>query len=213
MVLGFGGKKKEESRFDAAFNEPAAGTPTQTVISLRQQGYSNDQIIQQLQSQGYNSAQIFDAMSQADMMAAGAYPGSAQPMPELQQPIVPQEYQQRAPMPGEEQPVDERIEEIAEAIIDEKWNELVKNINKVMEWKEKTEARIVQIEQVVADIKQQFESLHQGVLGKIGQYDQNITNIGVEIKAMEKVFQKLLPAFTENVNELSRITRNVKDKK
>ena len=37
-------------------------------------------------------------------------------------------------------------------------------------------------------------------------------DIGVEIKALEKVFQKILPGFMENVNELSRISRDMKVK-
>ncbi len=43
-----------------------------------------------------------------------------------------------------------------------------------------------------------------------GEYDQNILNVGTEIKVMEKVFQKVLPTLTENVNELSRITKGMK---
>ncbi|HLC99104.1 MAG TPA: hypothetical protein VJC00_03800, partial [Candidatus Nanoarchaeia archaeon] len=57
-----------------------------------------------------------------------------------------------------------------------------------------------------------FDRLHEGVLGKIGEYDKGIVDIGVEIKALEKVFQKILPGFMENVNELSRITSSMKGK-
>ncbi|RMF05574.1 hypothetical protein D6764_04340 [Candidatus Woesearchaeota archaeon] len=59
-------------------------------------------------------------------------------------------------------------------------------------------------------MKSEFDSLHRGVLGKIGEYDQNIVNIGTEIKAMERVFQKVLPVFTENVNELNRVTEEIR---
>jgi hypothetical protein len=47
------------------------------------------------------------------------------------------------------------------------------------------------------------------VLGKVGEYDKNLVNIGVEIKAMERVFQKVLPNFTENVHTLDRVTRDL----
>jgi len=49
------------------------------------------------------------------------------------------------------------------------------------------------------------------VLGKIGDYDKTLENVGTEIKALEKVFQKILPGFVENVQELSRITRRIKE--
>ncbi len=103
-----------------------------------------------------------------------------------------------------------QIEEIAEAIIDEKWGELVKNINKIIEWKNATEARINSLDQAFKDLKHEFDKLQTAVVGKVGEYDKNILEVGAEIKAMEKVFQKVLPAFTENVNELSRIVYKVK---
>lgn len=106
----------------------------------------------------------------------------------------------------------QRIEELAEAIIDEKWNEIVRSINKIIDWKERVEARVTKIEQQLEDMNKNFEALHKGVLGKITDYDKNLTNVGAEIKAMEKVFQKILPTLTENVAELSRITSSVKKK-
>ena len=94
----------------------------------------------------------------------------------------------------------ERIEEVAEAIIDEKWDELVKNINKIIEWKNKSEAKISSLEQQFKDLKNDFDKLHQAVIGKIGEYDQNILNVGTEIKVMEKVFQKkFLLKYTINI--------------
>ncbi|MFO7711031.1 MAG: hypothetical protein R6V53_04685 [Candidatus Woesearchaeota archaeon] len=103
------------------------------------------------------------------------------------------------------------IEEIAEAIIDEKWDELVKNLNKISEWKDKTEEKINKFEQELQDVRESFDKLHKAIIGKIGEYDQNILNVGTEIKAMERVFQKILPTFTENVNELSRITKDARN--
>ncbi|MFH1438983.1 MAG: hypothetical protein ABIG89_00320 [Candidatus Woesearchaeota archaeon] len=104
----------------------------------------------------------------------------------------------------------ERIEELAEAIIDEKWNEIVKSINKIADWKDRTESKITKMEQNFENLQKGFDQLHQGVIGKIGEYDKNLVNISAEIKAMDKVFQKVLPVMTENVNELSRITQDMK---
>ena len=120
--------------------------------------------------------------------------------------------QQQMPMPQPEPSFDsQRIEEVAEAIIDEKWNDLLKDINKMVEWKEKTESRLVKIEQDIENLKSNFDALHKGILGKITEYDQNLVEVGTEIKAMEKVFQKILPTFTENVSKLERFTRNIPD--
>jgi len=209
----FGRKKKEEPigilPTPPTGAEPIANIPTDQVLNLRQKGYSDDQIMQYLQGQGFNTTQISDAMNQANI----GMPSTAMPAA----PIEPQPTEfQPPPMEGPMPPAPEekdRIEEVAEAIIDEKWNDLLKDINKVIEWKEKTESRISKLEQSLKDLKSSFESLHQGMLGKISEYDKNITDVGTEIKAMERVFQKVLPTFTENVNKLDRLAKGLSSKK
>src|SRR3989338_3228499 len=100
---------------------------------------------------------------------------------------------------------------IAEAVIDEKWDELAKDIKKVIEWKEKVEDRISKLEQQIIDLRLSVDSLAKSIMGKISAYDQNITDVGTEIKAMEKVFQKVLPTLTENVNKLDRMTKGYRE--
>jgi DNA-binding transcriptional MerR regulator len=214
------GNEPQPASPPSSFSETQSSVPLDQVISLRQQGLSNPQIIQNLQQQGYNTSQIYDALSQADVKGTiepqpyDQYPEN----PEISNPMQPDQsyYQQYASAPQypsqASSGTEERIEEIAEAIIEEKWSELVKNVNKIIDWKEKTETRIAQLEQKMADLRNDFETLHTGVLGKVGEYDQNLTNLGAEIKAMEKVFSKILPTFTENVNELSRLSKELRAK-
>ena len=101
-------------------------------------------------------------------------------------------------------------EELIEAIIEEKWNDLVKDIEKIAQWKTATESRLARIEQSIKDVNTNFEQLHQGILGKVGEYDKHILDVGTELKAMERVFEKVLPLFTENVAALSHITADFK---
>jgi len=101
-------------------------------------------------------------------------------------------------------------EEIIEAIIDEKWNSLLKDITKILDWKAQAEEQVTRLEQQFVDLKNQFDKLHQAIIAKIGEYDKNILDVGAEIKSMEKVFAKVLPVFTENVSELTRITDDLK---
>ena len=250
-LFGFG---KNDDHGDHAHHGSPQGVPVDRVIAMRQQGLSNNQIIQLLQRNDYESTQIFDAMNQADIkgtvelntdhmsMQKEAPPmvqqlqsmntemapsvsqgdpfGEAPPIgPRLGDvPNSPQSFAQDGgysggpSYPGGKSPELERMEELAEAIIDEKWNEIVRSINKIIEWKDRVESRVTKVEQEIEDMKKDFTTLHTGVLGKIGQYDQNLSNIAAEIKAMDKVFSKVLPVMTENVNELSRITRDLKTK-
>jgi hypothetical protein len=87
----------------------------------------------------------------------------------------------------------------------------VKTINKIIDWKDRTENIIIKIQGDFENLRKDYDNLTKGVLGKVGEYNQNISNIGVEIKAMEKVFEKVLPLFTENVHTLDRITKEMKD--
>ncbi len=103
-----------------------------------------------------------------------------------------------------------KVEEISEAIIEEKWQDLMKDFNKVIEWKTGMEQRMAVLEQRFADLKTAFDSLQKSVVEKVSDYDKSVKDVGSEMKALEQVFQKIIPTMTENVNELSRITKGMK---
>lgn len=116
------------------------------------------------------------------------------------------------PISGTQAPIQSEAtnEELIEAIIDEKWNDLLGDINKIIDWKAIAESRLSSMDQEIKDLKAEFDKLHQAVVGKVGEYDKHILDVGAEIKAMEKVFAKVLPLFTENVSDLARITADLK---
>ena len=211
--------------------------PTDEVIAMRQQGVANNDIIEQLKNKGFSYEQISDALTQAEMKAnvEGApaptpAPGDMQPSmmsssnpPPLMEPAGPVE-QPRAPPsfnPSPQPPAfmesrgidrgtDERIEEIAESIINEKWKKMVEDVGDINVWKEKVKTNITSIKQEVIRIEGRFESLQKAVMGKVSEYDKNIGDVGAEIKALEKLLQKIIEPLTKNVNELSRITDKMK---
>tara|TARA_Y100000310_G_C20293833_1_gene628426 strand:+ start:20 stop:577 length:558 start_codon:yes stop_codon:yes gene_type:complete len=159
---------------------------TDPITTLRQQGYTDDQIVQTLLQQGYTQQQVNDLFAQ-------------QQAPQEDQ----QQYQQEYAATGD----DQQIQEIVETIINEKWTELSKDIKSITEWKDKIDTKNVQLQQQVDDIKAEIQSLKNAILGKISDYDKNILNVGTEIKAMEKVFQKVLPSLTDSVNKLERMSK------
>lgn len=209
--------------FGAHQGESQSNLPVEQVRNMQSQGMDNNQIIQALQRDGYSSTDIFDAMNQADMVSASPQTGMPAGIP----PTPPEEYGQAPPTQGGDfmsnhqlpvglpqesnvYPSDSSTEELVEAIIDEKWNELVKDLNKVIEWKNSTTSKLVSLDQKFIDLKSQFDKLHSAIISKVEDYDKNITNVGAEVKAMEKVFSKVLPVFTENIAELSKITKTIK---
>lgn len=218
------------------------GSAINEILQMRQQGLSNNQIIQNLQRQGYTNTQIFDAMNHADtkMAVEGMQPATQidptldipdtqannaqeelftkplpeqsaqvnQPLPDIPSPEPQPEFQRPQDILQDEQV---KIEELVEAIIEEKWDELLRDVNKIVQWKNKLETRVSEIEIRLDHLKDSYTELQKAIVGKVGEYDKHILEIGSEIKAMEKVFSKVLPAFTENVNELSKIANKLKE--
>lgn len=186
------------------------GLPIDQVQSMMNQGMSNDQIINSLQAQGYDPVSINNAIAQAE---AGPPAGPRQDIPGLPPPGPEMPSPAFGRRPSARELPSENVEEIAESIVEEKWGELTKELAKFNEWRDKTESRVDKVEQEVQDLKDDVENLHKAIVAKIGEYDKNLLDVGTEIKAMEKVFQKVLPELTGSVSELSRITKGIKGKK
>ena len=213
-------KKKKDDSLDIPapapdVQEPRHGVPVDQVLMMKQQGYTSNQIVQMLQSQGYNNSEIFDAINKAGLTQNVPVEQPEAGMPEYgqyePQQTYEQPYQSFQPPKEIQAPAsidEERIQEVAEAIIDEKWDDLVKDIQKVIEWKERSEDRIAKDEHQIIDLKINMDSLTKSMMAKISSYDQNIVDVGTDIKAMEKVFQKVLPSLTESVNKLDRMTKS-----
>lgn len=199
----------------AIFNKPT-DLPVEQVRSMKAKGLDNNQIVQSLQRNGYSSTQVFDALNQADLASGAPLPPGPPPLPD---PPVPSSVGSLSNEPADSgmsnlmpsgSVSDSDTEELVESIIEEKWTELVKDINKIVEWKNDVEIKINKLEQRFESLKDDFDKVHQAIIGKVGEYDKNILTVGAEVKAMEKVFSKVLPVFTENVSELNRITQNIK---
>jgi len=206
------------------------------INTLKSQGLSNNQIIQTLERQGYNNTDIFDALNQTQLGGVNTMNPSnqnnAQNMnnnpfgsnslnqnfPELDSTgdfgmpsVAPEAPGQINNMPlADPGMIGSTNEELIETIIEEKWNDLIKHVNKIIAWKNRTEQQVVKLEQEFSDLKDQFNELHKAVIGKVGEYDRNILNVGAEIKAMEKVFSNVLPVFVNNVKELNDISKKFK---
>ncbi|MFA4887476.1 MAG: hypothetical protein WC595_04640 [Candidatus Nanoarchaeia archaeon] len=107
----------------------------------------------------------------------------------------------------------ERIHEVAEAIVNERWEEFLAKVGDISIWKERTETNIISIKQEIVRINQRFDNLQNAILGKIHDYDQGMKDVHTEMKALEKVFEKILEPLVSNIKELGRITQDLKQGK
>lgn len=155
------------------------------------------------------SADTGEMGSSGDNVAAGE---TVEMQPQEQQPAEQQQYMGTGPSYGQASSDEgSRIQEIAEAIINEKWQELLSSVGNIAVWKEKVDTNILSVKQEIVRINERFDNLQNAVLGKIKEYDGDMRNVTTEMKALEKVFEKIIEPLTSNVKELNRITKEMKE--
>ncbi|MBU4502557.1 MAG: hypothetical protein KKA79_08215, partial [Nanoarchaeota archaeon] len=138
-------------------------------------------------------------------------PAPEQPSESFQQ--QPQMFQQGAPqMPAGSMDI-ESIQEVAESIIDERWQEVVASIGDITLWKSKVEDDIASIKQEVLRMDDRFTKLQAAMIGKVDEYQKGISKVGNEMAALEQVFGKIMEPLTTNIKELQRITQDLQKKK
>lgn len=104
----------------------------------------------------------------------------------------------------------EEIESLIESVVEEKWRQAMEPFGDFNMWKEKVRTEIISIKQELLRTENRFENLEKAIIGKVHEYDTHVLNIGAEIKALDKVFQKIVQPLTENIKELSKITTRLK---
>src|SRR3989338_2576386 len=179
------------------------------VMELRNQGLTDNVILAEISKRGYPLPDVQEALAQADSI----YGPIPQEMPAMnninninQMPRMQSQPERQAKNSSDDNIYD-RIEEITENMIDEKWDELIAEVKKIVQWKEKVEEKQNKLVSDVEKIKEDFKTLHGGVLGKLEEYDERMQDVGTELKALGRVFKDVVPEFVENVKEL----RSLKD--
>ncbi len=104
----------------------------------------------------------------------------------------------------------EMIHGVIEAVVNEKWDELISKIGNIAVWKEKVTNDVVAIKQELVRLEENFRGLQNAILGKVKDYDEGVRGIHSEMKALEKVFEKILEPLTSNIKDLNRVTEELK---
>mgnify|MGYP001577448311 CR=1 FL=1 len=196
--------------------------------------------IEDLKKKGYNYQQISQAIEQSKMKSASEIPFNDQssdidfptpPMPsgmDIEEESPPMPPPRMATIPMQEtnkiqlqqsqfQPSNreniERMQELAESIVQEKWEDLVRNIGDINIFKEKVRTDIISIKQEIIRTHERFDNLEKALLSRVTEYNKNIGVIGSEMKALEKVMEKIIEPMTDNIKELQKIANDLKKKK
>jgi len=130
-----------------------------------------------------------------------------------QPPLVDYGQQYAASANGRQVLDSERVQQIVEAIVKEKWDELQNNVGNIAVWKEKVTNDIIAVKQEVIRINERFENLQNAILGRVKEYDEGMKGVHTEMKALEKVFEKILDPLTSNIKEMGRLVQEMKKPK
>ncbi|MBI4983648.1 hypothetical protein HZC32_03315 [Candidatus Woesearchaeota archaeon] len=199
------------------------------VLQLREQGLTDSLIAEELKKKGYSVQQISMAISEADISSDesmdqarpsadfSGYPQSSGGFSASGYSGYGTQAGGMPVMPGQPGMPDdalyERIEETVETMIDEKWDELIAEVKKIIDWKEKIEQAQLKMRNELDKLTEDFQLLHQGVLGKLEDYDTRMRDVDTELKAVGRVFKEVVPEFVENVKELSSVTKSIKGRR
>jgi len=104
----------------------------------------------------------------------------------------------------------EALHELVEAVVNEKFDEFMSNVGNIALWKEQVTSTLISVKQEVIRVEERFGQLQQSVLGRVKQYDESMRTVHTEMKAFEKVFEKILDPLVSHVKELGKITEELK---
>lgn len=201
-------------------------TPLDEALNMKKKGYDKKNITEDLKNKGYDSNQVSDALTQMDIknsvdsFDANTSFSNMQPSimdQEIPVPEPPEEYQERprtiSPQvyqPSRQANYYSNQEELIESVVDEKWQQIVDSIGDIEIWKSNINDELTSIKQEILRLSGRLDNLQKAVLGKVNEYNQNISDVSVEIKALERVMQNILQPLTSNIRELSKVTEDIK---
>ncbi len=107
----------------------------------------------------------------------------------------------------------DEIQSVVEEIIDEKWQNLVSSIGDISAWKSQFVDDLEATKQEVLRLQSRFDNVQAALTGKVSDYESAMRGISNDMKALEKVFEKILEPLTSNIKELKHITEDLREKK
>ena len=202
------------------------------IKEMKSSGKNNSQIIEELKRKGHSSQDIYDSFNKqgnipaSDLEApapgefeadlpqsqemgyeqdANSYP-QEEPQEEYPMPDMPSSLSPHLP----QRQAIEQIEEISEAIVEEKLQEFSSSMGDIAMWKERTNAEMNAMKQEIIRIRNHVENLQVTMIGKVEDYNKSVNTLSIEMKALSKVMEKIIQPLTMNVKDLSRIVDKFK---
>tara|TARA_Y100000310_G_scaffold306661_1_gene348013 strand:- start:3 stop:602 length:600 start_codon:yes stop_codon:yes gene_type:complete len=99
----------------------------------------------------------------------------------------------------------EDVEKIVQSVVNDKWEPVKENVNSIEAWKSEVDNQLGDFKNQLAALDKKLSDAQNAIMGKVDDYNKSLGDVNVEIQAMGKVFEKVIPQFTDNVNRLSEM--------
>jgi hypothetical protein len=139
------------------------------------------------------------------------YPQAPQPMPQeqFQQPYPGQyDYSEQYPEYGQYDygSDTETVSDIAEQIVSEKLEKIRQQINEMIDFKTRAQGKIKNIDKRLTKIEGKIDKLQDSIIGRIGKYGQDISDLKDEMIATQESFSKVVNPISKNMEKLRKIS-------
>ena len=105
----------------------------------------------------------------------------------------------------------ETISEVAEQIFDQKIGKIKNELSKVDDFKSETDNKINLLKDRIKRIEGIIDTLQDSIIRKIGEYGQNIQDLGSDLKMTQDSFSKVISPLVQKAK--SRSVKRVRKKK
>ena len=192
--------------------------PVEEVQKMTKRGMSDKDIIKHLKSKGYSYESIEGAMLKAVKEGVDDTPRQARvdteppatenmfdfPMDTQMQP------QMEMQMPDETEAPEIMIEELIEGIVEDKWRKFDDSLTKVNDNFDRIRAEIKQFELRLDQTKR--DSPARDIETKMTDISEQLEDLEARVGGLEKAFKQFLPSLTRNIESLSTMIHEMKDR-
>jgi len=202
------------------------------ILQLQSQGMQDADVIRILREENVSPTEINDALNQAKVKAAVSDTDTSYPQTNefsnmdqsimQQEDIAPQnvnenvgptqtaQYPQYASYDQQQyyqpQGLDtETITEIAEQIVIEKFDEFNQKTGDLVSFKVEVQERIKDLNEKIKRIELSLDKIQQAIIGKIGDYGENLNFIKKDLSNVHETVSKLMNPLIDNYMEMKKL--------
>jgi len=102
----------------------------------------------------------------------------------------------------------EELQRIIEQVLSDKLHEFTKELDSVRKVRDDVRYLSKQMDDRFEKLNQHLENLQITFEEKVDDHQQTVEELSIELKALKKVFDSLMPTFTDNIRQMRDIIEN-----